>query len=174
MHATNATKITTSFFIIAIFHFFFLSHKYLVELLKTWFSSHCGVSCMKDTMEVFILLLYHELCCLMFRCRRRWLHLWFRDSSWHNCNARIWLRFEFIITYNYDCIILQFAWNYICILDLLVAILLVKDFFNKLILIFYFLSSKYFLNSSVTMTFIVTVLFNWIPIFFPFSPHLRG
>ena len=45
VHATNATKITTSFFIIAIFHFFFLSHKYLVESLKTWFSSHCGVSC---------------------------------------------------------------------------------------------------------------------------------
>jgi len=45
VHATNATKITTSFFIIAIFHFLFLSHKYLVESLKTWFSSHCGVSC---------------------------------------------------------------------------------------------------------------------------------
>jgi len=37
VYLTNATKITASFFFIAIFHFLFLSHQYLVETLKTWF-----------------------------------------------------------------------------------------------------------------------------------------
>jgi len=37
VHATNATKITASFFLTLFFHFLFLSHQYLVESLKTWF-----------------------------------------------------------------------------------------------------------------------------------------
>ena len=37
VQATNATKIMASFFFPAIFHFLFLSYKYLVESLKTWF-----------------------------------------------------------------------------------------------------------------------------------------
>jgi len=30
-----------------------LSHQYLVESLKTWFSSHCGVSCIGLNKENF-------------------------------------------------------------------------------------------------------------------------